>query len=80
MGIARAGSKSDYRWNETWTRGTSLKELIETIPTNMARAGVGAWCSTGAAEGDVEETCGVSDCAFGTANVTDQGAWNKEVW
>jgi hypothetical protein len=58
MGIARAGSKSDYRCDETWTRGTSLKELIETIPTNVARAGAGAGCSTGAAGGDVEETCG----------------------
>jgi hypothetical protein len=38
MGIARASSKSDYRCDETWTRGTSLKELIETIPTNMVRA------------------------------------------
>jgi hypothetical protein len=41
MGLARAGSKSEYRCDETWTRGTSLKELIETIPTNVARAGAG---------------------------------------
>jgi hypothetical protein len=57
MGLARAGSKSEYRCDETWTRGTSLKELIETIPTNVARAGAGVGCSTDAAEDDVEETC-----------------------
>jgi hypothetical protein len=58
MGIARAGSKSDYRRDETWTRGTSLKELIEIIPTNVARVSAGVGCSTSAAGGDVEETCG----------------------
>jgi hypothetical protein len=56
MGTVRVGSKSDYRCDETWTRRTSLKELIETIPTNVAR--VGAGCSTCAAGGNVEETCG----------------------
>jgi hypothetical protein len=57
MGIARGSSKSDYRCDETWTRGTSLKDLIETIPTNVARAGAGVGCSIGAVGGDVEETC-----------------------
>jgi hypothetical protein len=58
MGIARVGSKSDYRCDETWTRGTSLKEHIETIPTNVVRVGARAGCSIGVAGSDVEETCG----------------------
>jgi hypothetical protein len=35
MGIARAGSRSDYAYNETVKRATKLRCLIETIPANV---------------------------------------------
>ena len=35
MGLARAGSKSDYAYEETLKRATSLRALIETIPANV---------------------------------------------
>jgi hypothetical protein len=38
MGIARAGTKSDYASEEAYERATTLRALIETIPTNMTRA------------------------------------------
>jgi hypothetical protein len=38
MGIARVGTKSDYASEEAYERATTLRALIETIPTNMTRA------------------------------------------
>jgi hypothetical protein len=38
MGIARAGSKTDYAYEETLQRANTLRVLIETIPANMTIA------------------------------------------
>jgi hypothetical protein len=38
MGIARAGSKSDYAYEEALNRATELQALIETIPANVTKA------------------------------------------
>jgi hypothetical protein len=38
MGIARAGSKSEYAYEEALERSTTLRNLIETIPANMTKA------------------------------------------
>jgi hypothetical protein len=38
MGIARAGSKSEYVYEEALKRSKALRNLIETIPANVATA------------------------------------------
>jgi hypothetical protein len=38
MGIARAGSKSEYAYEEALKRSKTLRNLIETIPTNVTTA------------------------------------------
>jgi hypothetical protein len=38
MGIARAGTKSNYVCDEAYEKSTSLRALIETIPANMTRS------------------------------------------
>jgi hypothetical protein len=35
MGIACAGTKSDYACDEAYEKGTALKTLIESIPPNV---------------------------------------------
>jgi hypothetical protein len=35
MGITRVGSKSPYAYEETLKQATALRELIETIPSNV---------------------------------------------
>jgi hypothetical protein len=38
MGIARAGTKSDYACEEAYEKSTALRSLIESIPANMTRS------------------------------------------
>jgi hypothetical protein len=38
MGIARAGTKSDYTCDEAYEKSVALRDLIDSIPTNVTQS------------------------------------------
>jgi hypothetical protein len=38
MGIARAGTKSDYACDEAYEKSAALRDLIDSIPANVTRS------------------------------------------